>query len=108
MRYGCPNQNCKFHLKKDFIIRNGFYYRKNDSRKITRYRCKYCLKRFSNATFSLAKNQKKRRVNHQLFLLRASGMTMRRCAKILNIHRITVARKEIYLADKARLAHYNY
>ncbi|MCB0405994.1 MAG: hypothetical protein KDD51_14525, partial [Bdellovibrionales bacterium] len=33
---------------------------------------------------------------------------MRRCAKILNIHRTTVSRKMNFLAAQARLAHQRY
>lgn len=104
MRYGCPNSECKYHGKKNYLSKDGIYHRKNDSRIIQRYRCAHCGKRFSNATFSLAFGQKKRRVNHTLFENLASGMSMRRCARNLKIHRTTVKRKLIYLAKKARLS----
>ena len=104
MIYGCPNLSCSHYTKRDFVRKDGFYFRKNDSRKIKRFRCGHCGKKFSSATFSLAFRQKKRRVNEPLFKLLASGVSMRRAAKILNIHRITVKRKLIYLAAKARLA----
>ncbi|MGZ3788836.1 MAG: hypothetical protein ACXVLQ_09950, partial [Bacteriovorax sp.] len=99
---GCPNLQCHFHQKKDNIVRDGFYFRKEDSRKIARFKCKYCGKKFSFSTCKLEYRQKKRRVNHKLFLLLASGLSMRRAAKYLNIHRTTVHRKVIYLAKKAR------
>ncbi len=103
MKYGCPNLECEFYTKKDFIIKDGSFFRKNDSRKITRYKCKRCNKRFSNASFSLAKNQKKRRVNNELYKLLSSGISMRRAAIILNIHRATVKRKVEYLSMKSEL-----
>lgn len=104
MNHGCPNLTCSFFKKSDFVCRDGFYFRKNDSRTIARFKCCACGKKFSSATFSLAVRQKKRRVNYPLFKLLASGVSMRRAALILNIHRTTVKRKLIYLAAKARLA----
>lgn len=105
MKYGCPNNTCRFYKKKNFIVKDGSYFRQNDSRIITRYQCKNCGKRFSNSTYSLAYRQKKRRVNYKLFHLLVSGISMRRAAKILNIHKTTVKRKLIYLAKKAKVEH---
>ena len=103
MRYGCPNSECKFHLKKNHIIKDGNYFRKSDSRIIKRFKCKSCGKRFSNASFSSAYRQKKRRVNILLKRLLASDVSMRRCAIILKINPKTVARKLKYLAECARV-----
>lgn len=105
MRYGCPNSQCQFHLKKDQLAKDGSYYRKSDSRKIQRFKCKACSKRFSNASFSLAKNQNKRRANEPLRKLLCSGVSMRRAAMILNIHRTTVRRKVLHLSIKAQDNH---
>ena len=99
---GCPNLECEFHQKKDCVIRDGFYFRKEDSRKVARFKCKNCNRKFSFATFKLEYRQKKRRVNYMLFKLLASGISMRRSARVLNIHQTTVHRKLIYLAKKAR------
>lgn len=104
MKHGCPNIDCKYHKKIKHIIKYGSYFRKNDSRVVKRFRCSYCGKRFSNATFSLAKYQKKRRVNKQIQILLASSVSMRRISKILHIHRTTVKRKLIYLAEKAEVS----
>lgn len=105
MKHGCPNKSCTFYQKTTSISGDGSYFRKNDSRQIKRYRCRHCGKRFSTASFSLAKGQKKRRVNFQLFHLLSSGMTMRRAAKHLKIHRTTVKRKMLFLANKAEINH---
>lgn len=103
MVHGCPNLNCNFFKKSDFVTKHGFFFRKDDSRKIQRYFCTSCKKRFSQATSTLECGQKKRRVNRLLFELLASGVSMRRSARILRIHRTTVERKFIYLAQQARL-----
>ncbi|MDA8791802.1 hypothetical protein N9N67_01080 [Bacteriovoracaceae bacterium] len=106
MNTGCPNLKC---LKIDNNLqKDGFYFRKNDSRRIQRYKCRDCGKRFSKSTGELEYKQKKRRINNILFKNLASGMSIRRCALNLNIHQITVKRKLIYLAKKARLHHAEY
>jgi transposase-like protein len=103
MKIGCPHSICSFYQQSIFIIKDGKYRRKDDARFIQRYKCNSCLKKFSRATFSLAYKQKKRRINHQVWKLLASGVSMRRSALILDIHRTTVQRKLAYLAQKARL-----
>ena len=103
MKLKCPNQclqdpsSHKSNFRKD-----GVYFRKSDSKTIQRYRCCACGKSFSKATFSPCYRQKKRRVNEVLFKLLSSGVSMRRAAIILNIHRKTVKRKMDFLAERAR------
>ena len=96
----CPNSSCSSPLK---IRRDGFYFRKNDSRKVQRFKCLSCGKKFSRSTSQLEYRQKKRRVNHPLFKLLVSGVSQRRAALILNINKNTVARKFAYLAQKYAL-----
>ena len=84
------------------ISKDGKYRRSNDSRIIQRLRCKCCGKRFSHATGTLEFRHKKRRISPLLFKLFASGVSQRRAAQILGVHRVTVARKFKYLAQKSR------
>ena len=105
MKRGCPNIDCLFYHKDDYVIKDGSYYRQDDSRYIQRYKCKHCGRKFSSATFNLACHQKKRRINFRLNGLLASGISMRRSALLLHVHRITVKRKLIYLAKKAKQCH---
>lgn len=105
MKYGCPNSDCLFYGKTHRIVCDGSYIRANDSRKISRFRCMHCKRRFSLATFSLAKNQKKRRINIPLHALLVSGVSMRRAAFILKINIHTVERRIHYFAKKAEIAH---
>ncbi len=102
MNFNSSQITCPGCVKKKFISKDGFYFRRNDSRRVQRFVCSYCGKKFSRASFELEYRQKKRRVNHTLFLLLASGISMRRCALILRLHRTTVMRKFIYLAEKSR------
>ena len=99
MNKQCPNSSCAFPYN---FIRDGQFRRKEDSKIIQRFRCKVCGTRFSNATFSDAYKQKKRRINFPLMKLLASGMSLRRSALLLNVHRVTVERKLSYLAKKCR------
>jgi hypothetical protein len=108
VKRGCFNSTCTFYKKEEYIISNGSYWRKGDSRKIQRFKCTYCGKNFSQATFSLSKWQKKRRVNILVQKLLSSGVSIRRSAIILKIDRKTVTRKLCYLALKAQMNHQAY
>lgn len=98
MKRNCPLSHCSSPL----IIKDGTFKRSSDSRRIQRFRCKSCSKRFSSATGTLEVYQKKRRVNFPLKRLLCSGVSMRRCAILLNVSRRTVERKLIYLGKKSR------
>lgn len=101
----CPNGQCPFYRSKDFVVKDGRFYRRSEARFIQRFRCNGCGKKFSHATGTLEMHQKKRRVNSQIRSLLCSGVSMRRCAKLLRIHRTTVERKVVYLAKKSNLSH---
>ena len=103
MKHGCPNQNCIYHKKRNSIIKDGTFTRRDDSRIIQRYRCKFCSTRFSSATFSLAKGQMKRRVNRMVYELMCSKMSINRIARVLRINPKTVVRKQKYLAKKCEI-----
>lgn len=100
MNMTCPNLNCR-SLK--FINKDGFYFRKCDSKKIQRYRCQICGTRFSKSTNTLEMYQKKRRENHAVLKLYCSNMSMARIALVLNLNPKTVARKVEYLGLKCRM-----
>lgn len=102
MKRKCPNKNCHYYQLPDFIIKDGFFFRKNDSRKIQRYKCKNCKIKFSNSSGSLEFAQKKRRINHKLYKLLGSKISQRRAALILGVNKNTIARKVKYLGEKYR------
>ena len=105
MKKKCPNPQCS---KTFSVVKDGIFVRKSDSKKIQRYRCQGCKKRFSSATFTLTKYQKKRRLNHLVKKLYCSKMSQNRIAKILKIHPITVARKLDFLAQIAKKKHQKF
>jgi hypothetical protein len=84
-------------------VRNGSFFRKSDSKSISRFRCRVCQKTSSQSTGTPCFNQKKRRINEPLKKLLCSGVSQRRAALILNINKITVARRLKFLAEQARL-----
>ena len=98
MTLKCVNPACT----SSHLIKDGAYYRISDRKHVQRWKCKKCKTRFSAATRQKAYLQNKRQVNHSVFNLLASGVSMRRISLILNIHRITVARKLAFLAEIAR------
>jgi transposase-like protein len=87
----CPN-----------IHRRGFYFRKSDGQVIQRYRCFKCKKGFSSATGHPCYRQNKRHKNEILRKLLSSGVSLRRSARVLNLNRITVERKLLFLAEMAK------
>ena len=97
-----PNCQCPKCSSCESIVRDGFYFRRDDSRKIQRFKCKNCSHKFSNASFSPAYKQKKRRVNHSLLILFASGMSKRRVAIVKKLNRKTVDRKFEFLGKLCR------
>ena len=83
------------------IVRYGCYYRTSDSKVVQRFRCQNCGLGFSQATINSRYRQKKRHKNDLLRKLLCSGVSQRRAARILNLHRVTVARKFLFLAFEA-------
>ena len=103
---GCRTTCCpRCFAETDFRSPNGFFVRKSDSRRIRRWRCRACGKSWSAATFDPCFGHKKRRIHGLLSLLLCSGVSLRRSARILGVHRTTVARKLCFLAQQARLRH---
>lgn len=103
MNHGCPNSQCKVSYQLLFQVKDGHFFRRDDSRYIQRFKCKICGTKYSKATFTLEKNQKKRRINQQVRANLSSGMSMRACAYNLKVARKTIERKLVYLAKKARM-----
>jgi hypothetical protein len=69
---------------------------------VKRWTCNRCKLHFSSSTFTSAYRQKKRRANPQVYQLLSSGVSQRRIALLLNLHRTTVARKLAFLARLAQ------
>lgn len=107
----CPFQGCSSALTKQSSdrksappFRKGYYFRKSDGRRITRFKCRSCRRSFSTATRSPCYWQKKRKHNEPVRKLFCSGVSQRRIASLLRLNRKTVERKLIFLSAQARLS----
>lgn len=112
MKINCPNLNCSSHLNPSpssgLIVRNGFFYRRSDSRWIRRYQCRHCRKYFSSATARADRNQKKRRINYRVYQLYSSGISQRRLARILGVNPKTIVRKIRFMAALESARHQEF
>ncbi len=102
MKSCCPNPRCFNFRSAVKVCKDGHYFRSGDSRLIQRFCCQSCGKKFSTSTHALTYRQKKRRINSTLFQLMASGVTMRRCAKIIGTTRTTVHRRLRFFALRSK------
>lgn len=98
MKLRCIRKSCKNTSK---FQKDGFYFRKDDSKKIQRYRCKVCGARTSSAQTSRCYKQKKRTINPMIEKLLASKVTMNRIAVILKVNKNTVGKRLIFLGKNA-------
>ena len=107
MKIQCPHLHCSStpsdDPKRRSIVRNGSFYRRSDSRRITRYFCRSCRSYFSTATFRADRYHKKRRIHFLLNRLYCSGVSQRRLAALLRVDRKTVTRKIRFLAARERI-----
>lgn len=100
MRPFCIKCKLSSRSGSNFVL-FGRFYRTSDSRWIQRFRCRACKSSFSRATHSACFRQKKRNKNGLLRKLLCSGVSQRRSARILSLHRVTVARKFSFLSFEA-------
>ena len=108
MKLQCPDSACisrSLGPRSRPIVRKGRYLRKSDGQRIPRFHCSECGKYFSSGTALPCYRQKKRKINHRLFLLLNSGVSQRRAAILLGVSRRTVARKVRFLAEQSRIKH---
>lgn len=104
MIVSCPHcaQSPNYVIDSRTIVRHGRFRRASDSRLVERWRCRTCKKTFSQATGDPSYRQKKRQKNKAVFELLASGVSMRRTARLLRVSRHTVARRLRHLGERAR------
>ncbi len=85
------------------LVRDGHYYRADDSKSIQRYQCKDCGKKFSSATHNPAYRQKKRRINSTVRFCLASNMCQRDIAEIVGVDVKTVRSRLVWQAKLSRV-----
>ena len=89
--------NCQSNL----VIKYGNFVTKENKKPIQRYRCNACKKTYSDQTGQLTFGEHKPQVTQQVLSLLMSGVSQRRCAGLLHVHPITVARKLCRLGSRA-------
>ena len=87
---------------KEQIKGYGTYRRSSDCKVVQRFYCKRCQKTFSRATIDPEYGQKKRRINHTVKMLLASGMSIRRTAIILNVRPATITYRLLFFGEQCR------
>jgi len=84
----CPWPHCADHRlargRRYRSVRNGFYPRKGDRRRVQRFRCKRCRRGFSQQTFSVTYCMKRPDLLPRVANWLASGAPLRRIARSLN------------------------
>lgn len=91
------------HCDSRRIIKKGFYERRvARGTPVQRYFCKDCRRTYSGQTGSSTYREKKPHLNQRLARLLCHGVSQRAAAEILGIHPVTVARKLVRLAARAR------
>ena len=111
MKRQCPDSECLTRNpdpRSGSVVRKGIYFRRSDGQRIPRFRCRRCGRSFSSGTGLACYRQKKRKINHPLGLLLASGVSQRRAAVLLRVNRKTVVRKFRFLAEQARREHVRF
>ena len=107
----CPYSECSANSKSrdstspspgiGRIVRNGYYRRSSDSKRVSRFLCLTCERTFSSSRLTPCFGQKKRRLNDPIRKLYCSGVSKRRIARLLRINRKTVPRKLLFLGEQA-------
>jgi len=94
----CPNPYC-IHGREAprgsagrFYRRKGSFARAGEER-VARFQCKSCGRWFSEQTFRPSYRLKRPDLDPALLLLRRRGCSIRQAARLLGVHRSTVARR---------------
>ena len=99
----CPSNRVSGISKH--LVRQGFYRRSSDGRRIPRFFCRHCHRSFSSARFSPCFNQRRRKLNEPIRRLLVKSVTMRGIARLLGTNYKTVVRKLRFLAAQSGMRH---
>ena len=85
------------------IVRDGHFFRADDSTQVQRFQCKRCGKKFSSSTLCPTYRQRKRRINAPLKRLLASSVCQKDIAEAVGVHVNTVAARLRWQGEQSRL-----
>ena len=105
----CPNPHCSCHFRADecpqlWYARDGSFCSRREGA-TRRYRCRFCGKRFSDATFSLEYFAKRRLDLRRLRKLLVSGAGVRAAARTMCCSPAAITRRVVILARQSMAAH---
>ncbi len=100
----CPHPACPAHGRGRRFpwVRNGFYTRRCDGRRVQRFLCLRCGRRFSTQSFRLDYRLHRPRLHLRFLPLLVSKVTLRQSARILGTTRTTLDRRLRLLGDHCR------
>jgi transposase-like protein len=98
----CPNPECTFHHPRPdwHFIRDGFFTRPSDLRRVQCFQCRHCNRNFSTQTFSASYWLRRPDLFREIASRALEGPGLRQMARPLGISHTTVAR---HLARLGRL-----
>jgi len=89
----CPHSGCPSAQAQEFAwCKKGFFLRKCDGRRVQRFLCRSCGRKFSRQTFRFTYRLRRPLLRLQLYRLLTSKVTMRQAARIVGCCRHTVER----------------
>ena len=91
----CPQSSCpsRIHSLPFRWSRDGQFRRACDARRVQRFRCLLCGRRFSSQSFRLDFRQHKPRLNRAIFQCFVSKVNHRQTARILGLNRKTIEQR---------------
>ena len=98
----CVYKECRDGDAVSHIVKAGFFLRADDHKRVQRYLCRNCGRLFSAATKHDTFRQKKRRINGLVRKLLCEKNSLNAIARILRIHRKTVASRLDFFGRRAR------
>ena len=103
----CPNALCECNPTDDYFYwrRYGTFYSKAHARKIQRFHCLRCDRKFSELSFSSTLGQHRPRLNMEIYARICSGESQRAIARNIGTTPATVQKKIAWLAEQAKLLH---
>jgi hypothetical protein len=106
----CPNPQCAFHLPRPdwHYIRDGFFTRPSDRRRVQCFQCRHCNRNFSTQTFSATYWLRRPDLLRQIAFWALEGPALRQAARVLKVSHNTIARHLARLGRHCLLFHLHH
>jgi transposase-like protein len=106
----CPNPECAFHHPRPdwHYIRDGFFTRPSDRRRVQCFQCRHCNRNFSTQTFSVTYWLRRPDLFRRIAFWALEGPALRQAARVLGVSHNTVARHLARLGRHCLLFHLRF